>query len=112
MTRIDEIRARLAAATPRPWPRESGQDGWRCVGPVWVGSTRPGARADADLVANSPDDLAFLFAEVERLRAEAPAERAATVVYLRALARSARGARPEELLADAADEIKRGAHTT
>lgn len=83
------IRARIDAATPGPWlTHEMG-------GKVWVGNQADGRkhglwdivyatdyltdctqeaagryRADADLIANAPADLAALLAEVERLTAE------------------------------------------
>ena len=63
MSRLDEIRARLAAvvragAVAGPWTH--------------------------DLIAHAPDDLAHLLSEVERLTGEAAAERAASVARLRA----------------------------
>ena len=67
--RIKAIRGRLAAATPGPWPvgEEYGEERWQAVGPAFLGGTREGKAADAALVSNAPDDLAFLLAEVERL---------------------------------------------
>ena len=100
MTRIDDIRARLAAATPGPWR----QDGFWCIAgkPIhWVEpigrddliagiggvgmaegqeAVSDRASADAAFIAAAPDDIAYLLGEVERLSGE----RAATVAWLRA----------------------------
>ena len=90
--RIDAIKARLAAATPGPW--EILRDGETTsiamrttthVYPVvkaacadypgrW--SSNESAElwiedADAALISNAPDDLAFLLSEIERLQREA-----------------------------------------
>jgi hypothetical protein len=82
MSRIDEIRARLAAATPGPWRIGS----WgACVvaGPDAVdvataarqvppgGGYFQGEYPDAALIAAAPDDLAYLLSEAERLEARA-----------------------------------------
>ena len=73
---FDEIKARLAAATPRPWIHE------RFGGPHHIGyrveSAAPGEDHgvgiggidrgdDANLIAHAPSDIAALLAEVERL---------------------------------------------
>jgi hypothetical protein len=60
MSRLDEIRARLA--TFRTWGAGT---------------------ATRELHANAPDDLAWLLAEIERLTGEAAAERADVVAALR-----------------------------
>lgn len=66
MARLDEIRERLAAATPGAW-RYKGFGG--------VMSSRFGLIADnieraddGEFIANARDDIAYLLAEVERLR--------------------------------------------
>ena len=75
--RIEEIRERLTSATPGPWRIDENDPtifdsivstandepwGWvevaRSLGP------------DSDLIASAPADIAFLLAEVERLRAK------------------------------------------
>jgi hypothetical protein len=90
VSRIDEIKSRLAAALPGPWwsghtpfylrmGQKDARDGtppltirspahseeiatvWTCLLPT---------RANADLIANAPQDLAWLIAEVERLSTE------------------------------------------
>jgi hypothetical protein len=86
--RTEEIRARVAKVTPGPWhlftnrhPTSDGQR-WGCVekkrhpaggagtplldGCYWTGERQ---RADADLIAHAPADLAWLLAENDRLRA-------------------------------------------
>lgn len=75
-TRIDEIRARLAAATEGPWDR---RDESRARGPARVhlrgahdpdGYTLVGvihSHRDADLIANAPADLAYLLEQVRAL---------------------------------------------
>jgi hypothetical protein len=87
---LDAIRARLAAATPGPWAPSPGGIYGAVVNPVGVTACgcdpHPGTgrtcteayggqlvaesmcRADIDLVANAPTDLAALCDEVERLR--------------------------------------------
>lgn len=88
--RLSAVRDRLDAATPWPWhlftnrhPTTGGEN-WGCIEtqrhpaggagvPLLGGKTYwtgPKQRADADLVAHAPADLAFLADEVERLRAE------------------------------------------
>lgn len=82
MSRLDEIRARLAAATPGPWWRTGGPELW-FVEPaegddVITGISRnqyheiqsDRAGHDAALIASAPDDIAYLLAEVERLTGE------------------------------------------
>mgnify|MGYP000676824464 CR=1 FL=1 len=79
--RIAEIRARVDAATPGPWD-ERRQDDYACSAyySIWGGETEviatdwndvqypPTRRADCDLIANAPADLAYLLAENARLR--------------------------------------------
>lgn len=72
--RLQEIRARLDAATPGPWKRDrheiltvdvDDETGWEtCIADAY------GDPADADLIAHAPDDLRWLLDEVERLRSE------------------------------------------
>jgi hypothetical protein len=127
MSRLDEIRARLAAATPSEW---SSNDGFVVRMSSREGNAyfEVGTRADASLIAHAPDDLAHLLAEVERLtgerdearnvateyaehivvltyqrdevRAEAAAERAALLAYLRV----------DPYLHSRCDAIERGEH--
>ena len=54
-TRLEKIKARLAAATPGPW----GLD-------TQLGIDDP-ASADTALVVHAPEDIAWLVARVERL---------------------------------------------
>lgn len=86
--RVDEIRARLAAATPGPWKAQEwhGNDdgGWAAVGPHHTAgdveddddrwdADQPDsvchnkAKADAALIAAVPDDLTYLLNEVEAM---------------------------------------------
>jgi hypothetical protein len=83
MTREDEIRERVAKATPGPWVaiKQAGKDegaytiatdrkfGCSFV-EVWGDlSPQPGKQeANAILIANAPADLAYLLGENERLR--------------------------------------------
>jgi hypothetical protein len=76
------IRARLEAATPGPWHqgRADHRDEWGCVNvgdygwvtPVGMeyGADSEQGRADAELIAHAPDDLAYLLDAVEALVAE------------------------------------------
>ena len=73
--RLKEIRARLDAATPGPWDTEgpcmSGDGTYGVFADDGAGEPTLALRMsppDADLVAHAPDDLAWLVAEVERLR--------------------------------------------
>jgi hypothetical protein len=86
MDRLDEIRARVAAATTGPWvaiyygPEVAREPGWsvNCNPPdvlsvanVFRGYGNRGEdAANAAFIANSPDDIRFLLAEVDRLLAE------------------------------------------
>lgn len=78
--RIAKIRARLDAATSRPWEAYRPRPQYRLYE---VSSTSPAglndvlaevsgfnASADADLIAHAPTDIEDLLAEVERLTAE------------------------------------------
>ena len=94
--RLDEIQARLDAATPGPWETmRSGLLGTRVVrvDGEWDGLipdefvtlVTPALRiyCDADLIANAPADLAFLLAELRKAhealeRVEALADELAT----------------------------------
>jgi hypothetical protein len=79
-TRIDEIKARLAAATPAPWSWEAGDsviEGPRGGALVYVAEYanlntvqaqgEDFSSADATLIANAPADIAFLLAKIEEL---------------------------------------------
>lgn len=75
MTRIDDIKFRLGTRTLGKWiaPGSTG------VLPAAVVSTPTGrvvafkcaSDEDADFIANAPDDIEYLLAEVERLQREA-----------------------------------------
>ena len=82
MTRIDEIRARLAASTPGPWEAHESPPGvwgvWRHIdladlpdgGLVDYEIAQQGDEstlADSHLIANAPADLAFLLDVVNDL---------------------------------------------
>jgi hypothetical protein len=67
--RLEEIRARLDAATPGPWEIEE----WMTIHDVYAadGKSEPTVAThvrtlDADLIAHAPADIAWLLAEVER----------------------------------------------
>ncbi len=85
---LEPIKARLAAATPGPWgfhvlpqpvgitvatihseqgPRETC---WTVDLPPEIGGM--GTEKDAEFIANAPEDIAALVAEVERLRGLTP----------------------------------------
>jgi hypothetical protein len=70
---IAEIKKRLAAATPGPWQVLKERDG--SVGVIQTSHiTRdvwsiPRTQEDVELIAAAPADIAFLLAEVERLKA-------------------------------------------
>lgn len=71
--RLQDIRARLDAATPGPWERwKDGMRVWSRVPPdapfgVDVADVYA-SHATADLIAHAPEDIAWLLAEVERLQ--------------------------------------------
>ena len=74
----------------------------------WDGTTaHDGYEAVTHLLGNAPADIAGLVAEVERLRAEVAAERAAVAAYLRGLADDY-GVCIDLSLAEQADIIERG----
>lgn len=115
--RIAQIRARLAAATPGPWAAwqnkdaepEVSQQGSYYMGLVATPSHQPAdyGRANADLIANAPADLAWLLAERD---CEEARTRAAVVRALRKFA----GDDPitgamQSWLEDKADAIENGA---
>lgn len=83
MLNLQPIKARLAAATPGPWTaspnvQPHGIAAVAEVNTVLVLSSGPlyGSPAqDANLIANAPNDLAALVAEVERLREAIKAHR-------------------------------------
>ena len=69
MTKLEEIRARLDAATPGPWRVVQDGNWLEVAGPdgAW-GTSFDGP--DVEFVANAPGDIAFLLAEVDRLKAK------------------------------------------
>lgn len=73
MSREEEIKARIAAATAGPW-RVEGETWLEVRGTQDPIADMPGSirdQADAALIANAPADLAYLLSENERLRAAA-----------------------------------------
>ena len=62
---LEPIKERLAAATPGPWDFH--------IIPPEIGGM--GTGADAEFIANAPEDIAALIAEVERLRGQVNAVR-------------------------------------
>ena len=72
--RLQEIRARLDAATPGPWNFGRIAGDWGSVHThgrtnVVINSEDDGGyAADQDLIAHAPADIAWLLDEVERLR--------------------------------------------
>jgi hypothetical protein len=85
MGKVDEIRARWAAATPGPWTHcvwyGTDDGGWAAIGPHHEEddgiSDEPGcdaeqcAERDAEAIAAAPSDVAFLLAELGALRERA-----------------------------------------
>ena len=76
MTREEQIRARLKAATPAPWLVKhagSADELWSDRGLVAELSLYPrgskSTEADAKFIANAPDDIAYLLEDNARLRA-------------------------------------------
>jgi hypothetical protein len=77
MTRLDEIRARLAAASPGPWERGANY----LIGGIWILHAGPEPEdrrvvadlitrdEDSTLIGHAPADLAYLLDEVDRTRA-------------------------------------------
>lgn len=70
MGRIEEIKKRLEKATPGPWKRvfdECGEEEMiEPTGYYGYGKQKANVYADGDLIANAPDDLRFLLAELAR----------------------------------------------
>lgn len=74
MTKLEEIRKRLEAATPGPWGFVPGQKSMQVYSEAdgddhiysgeWVAEV--GLLADQQLIAHAPSDLALLLAIVER----------------------------------------------
>jgi hypothetical protein len=76
--RLAEIRQRLEAATPRPWRLaiacdEHGDDESLALVRAGYADIATATNANAAFIANAPDDIADLLAEVERLTAAKPA---------------------------------------
>jgi hypothetical protein len=77
MERINEIKARLEAATPGPWENDHANcvgvyknEGWEFDICECESICTENANANADFIAHAPDDIAYLLAENERMRAE------------------------------------------
>ena len=82
MSRVDEIRARLAAATPGPWKHTPGvafkhyvhsldereEFGFSLQVMHWRDGESCRAEENAELIAHVPEYLAYLLGENERLR--------------------------------------------
>ena len=69
MSRIDEIKARLEAATPGPWYTcERAVEALPGFYPILIAETARGLRGlpDAQLIAHAPDDIAYLLGEIDR----------------------------------------------
>jgi len=70
-SRLDAIKARLAAATQEPWTCEPSADGTEVYG-LLVGSGCVGfddvVRADVNLIIDAPDDLRWAVGEIDYLR--------------------------------------------
>ena len=75
---LEPYKARLAAATPRPWVVDVNElaqtsiwnhnrTSWRGPGPALVVRDDHMSPGNADLIAHAPTDIAELVAEVERL---------------------------------------------
>lgn len=88
MGRLDEIRARLEAATPGPWETF----GFEVNGvKSRLNKVKPARDnhsfthislshdEDAEFIAHAPEDIAYLLAEIERLTDSLPASGAAAV---------------------------------
>ena len=73
--RIEEIKARLDAATPGPWPDDYVYDTIRHIARncEFESVTDPDfgwdRYSDSPLIAHAPDDIAYLLTELERLSA-------------------------------------------
>jgi len=65
---IEEIRARLEAATPGPWRKDATPGYFEPA--VWIGEgcVYPEEQSDATFIAHAPQDIADLLEEVGRLR--------------------------------------------
>jgi hypothetical protein len=71
MTKLDTIRQRWAAVTPGPW-RRAWHGTYEVEAPpnqlVADCGSIGRAKEDATAIAHAPDDIAYLLAEVERMR--------------------------------------------
>jgi hypothetical protein len=67
--RLQQIKARVAASTPGPWDVDAHYTLLSEEGD-WLGDIASSSDADADFIACSREDVPWLLAEVERLRAE------------------------------------------
>ena len=75
--RIEEIKARAEAATPGPWlvhPHESAE-GQLVVDEHYDNVAECYVPEDATFIAHAREDIPYLLAEVERLRAALEGER-------------------------------------
>ncbi len=130
---LDAIKARLAAATPGPWEWSVRPKRHMLIhrfserGHLTVLETEGDSEyaeypcaneADRAFIEHAPSDIAALVAEVERLRAEVDAERAAVVAWLRhgrwveksVHMRHEYDTPVSSAIHDAADIIERGEH--
>lgn len=76
--RIEEIKARLEAATPTPWECDGFADSGHVNLSLYEGTNQGRVIAsditrneDADLLFNAPTDIAFLLTELERAKESA-----------------------------------------
>ena len=96
MTHVDDIKARLAAATPGPWILSSytsprGARHWLQVGTQEAAGqicrAATDCLSDCSLIAHAPSDIAFLLSRVEALEAVAKIARRSAQEMMEALAR-------------------------
>jgi len=80
MSKLDEIKKALQAATPGPWAMiEPIDEVWQSIDNTKIATVASNQDADANLhlIANAPEWLRFLLDELERLEREYAEERAA-----------------------------------
>lgn len=71
MSNLEDIKNRLAAATPGPWELLGGNEYISPIG-ITVAPDDGGVTSrDAEFIAHAPEDIAWLLGEVERQRSRA-----------------------------------------
>ena len=70
MSRLDEIRERLDAATPGPWVRNDEEFYARICAKEYADIAHVGRANDSDFIAHAREDIPWLLGEVARLTAE------------------------------------------